>query len=649
MSASFDTTSDFSAFSFGLDTPSKLFPGNSPFSLNSGLTPSLFGSLGAPRGFTPSLGEAPSNGEFNPFEATLGTGGDKTRRSSFSAFLDGPGDLATASNPPQDGSGFDLLSTNVMSSGRKRALSSPAVHTPGGSTFAFLSDQQQQPSVPHGAMPNLAIKPSKRPRMSIMLSESCSDARVPSAGNSDNTSPESTSVATPPDSSFVDANRTTRPRSDDIHVVQGRSLDEAGAPANATTHNILSQLQQQQSLLLATGGATMSQPQPLPLRPLNDISIKSEPTEPTAVASTMPILTRSASKKGKAPVRASPAPSSATGSPAPQQQAKPKRAGGRKKGGKKAATAATSAPQADDNEEGDVSEDSTKRRQFLERNRIAACKSRQKKKEKVGKLESDAAELCRRNQILQASALALRQEILTLRQIIQTHDGCSCEHAQGYIKRDREGRGIALLDNLAGRTMHLDYSISPSMGSQDDVYSYLEDYARNGTVQEAFQHGIAPPNSSAMVPITNARMPDLAAAPSFTPSTTSNAPPTKHQRRSSDTSLFENNARVAAAQFPSTSAFNLDAMPSIQPGSQFGLTFDPTVSTATNGGAYAGSAVTLDPTAQGLLGVGVPSQQVQQQHPGLPRRQSSAPPMTPSWGESASKGGDYFSYSSANA
>lgn len=96
----------------------------------------------------------------------------------------------------------------------------------------------------------------------------------------------------------------------------------------------------------------------------------------------MPILTRSASKKGKAPARATRAVSSADGSPEPQP--KPKRAAG---GKKKAQQKKDEELEQHNEDDGDLSEDSLKRKQFLERNRIAACKSRQKKKEKVGKLE----------------------------------------------------------------------------------------------------------------------------------------------------------------------------------------------------------------------------------------------------------------------
>lgn len=316
--------------------------------------------------------------EFNPFEMSLGGGGgsssagDKTRRSSFSNMLE--------DNPPSHHSNdFDLLSSNTLANGRKRALSSPAITTPGGSKFPFLVQPTQ---VPSGAMPNLAIKPTKRPRMSVVSSASgMSDFRVLSAGNSD-TSPDSSSVPTPPDSSSYlnhDMMKDPSPLSHNLDIdVNGQN--RMTSQQQTDSNNIFSQLQQQRHFLLANNQPSFSQPQPLPLRPL-DIKIKNESAEPSPVG-TMPILTRSASKKGKAPARATRAVSSADGSPEPQP--KPKRAAG---GKKKAQQKKDEELEQHNEDDGDLSEDSLKRKQFLERNRIAACKSRQKKKEKVGKLE----------------------------------------------------------------------------------------------------------------------------------------------------------------------------------------------------------------------------------------------------------------------
>lgn len=46
--------------------------------------------------------------------------------------------------------------------------------------------------------------------------------------------------------------------------------------------------------------------------------------------------------------------------------------------------------------------------------------------------------------------------------------------AQGYIARDSAGGGIATIDQLAGHTLHLDYTVPPAMGTEDDCYSFLD-------------------------------------------------------------------------------------------------------------------------------------------------------------------------------
>lgn len=145
--------------------------------------------------------------------------------------------------------------------------------------------------------------------------------------------------------------------------------------------------------------------------------------------------------------------------------------------------------------------EAAKRKEFLERNRVAASKSRKKKKERVGGLSSGrfiflillfsklevnfgfflsfflfdefiaASGLSAQNHLIQQEAFALRAELLVLRQLVDTHQGCDCEHVLGYLARERTGRGIPTINNLAGRTLHLDYTRFPTMGSNDDVYA----------------------------------------------------------------------------------------------------------------------------------------------------------------------------------
>ncbi|GAA5908513.1 hypothetical protein JCM6882_001287 [Rhodosporidiobolus microsporus] len=467
-STSFDQAADLPAFSFGLDTPSKFLNSTSPtpWSLGGGLTPSLFSSLNS-RDFTPSFSGA-NGGEANPFELSL----SGNKRNS----------IAGPSGSRADDGDFDLFAS--LGGGRKRALSSPAIRTPGGSDFPFLSQGAMAPPSQSAAdLVDFAFKPSaKRPRMDSMASSSNesvekmfsdSDKR-----NDSEASPASSAVLTPPDANVpLPSIKEDAPlTSHDIAVsappsfisqplADSSTLAYSQPPAPAS---LLAQLAQERSALVAAGNSNFSQSAPLPMKRL-DVAIKPEPVDeqlPPSPVAPRPPVTRGQSKKGKAPESSTSASTSqeTTASPAPG----PKRKGGRKK------AAAAKAAKAPEGEEAEEDEESTKRRQFLERNRVAACKSRQKKKERVGQLEQLAADLCSRNQNLQQTALALRNEVLGLRQMMLQHNGCNCEHAQGYIVRDANGGGIATIDQLAGTTLTLDYSVPPSMGTDDDVYSFLD-------------------------------------------------------------------------------------------------------------------------------------------------------------------------------
>ncbi|KAM0752954.1 hypothetical protein T439DRAFT_323568 [Meredithblackwellia eburnea MCA 4105] len=133
----------------------------------------------------------------------------------------------------------------------------------------------------------------------------------------------------------------------------------------------------------------------------------------------------------------------------------------------------------EDDEEGSVADkdkdgemdDEARRKLFLERNRIAACKSRQKKKERVRDLETQSATLCASNQQLQSNALALHHEVLRLRrELVMLHSTCSCEHVVGYLSRESQGGGIPTIESIAGRTLRCDYGNVPCMGSEEDCY-----------------------------------------------------------------------------------------------------------------------------------------------------------------------------------
>ena len=75
-----------------------------------------------------------------------------------------------------------------------------------------------------------------------------------------------------------------------------------------------------------------------------------------------------------------------------------------------------------------------KRSKFLERNRVAASKCRQKKKEWTQNLENRAREYQKNNNNLRLIVESLRQEILFLKGEMLKHNSCGCERLQEFMK-----------------------------------------------------------------------------------------------------------------------------------------------------------------------------------------------------------------------
>lgn len=341
---------------------------------------------------TPSFSGAVASGsrEANPFELTLGGSAGKRHSTTASgAFDDGKG--AESRGAPHQ---FDLLASHTPLGGRKRALSSPAICTPGGSSLNFLLPTSHASSIP--ALHNFALQPlQKRPRIDSLASSALSltDKVFSGTERESDDSPASSVADTPPASSaFPSGSRSKSPqqrerRASDIAVASS-SFGAPGAmgPAPpASAFSLLSQLEQQRSAMIAAGKATLSQSMPLPMGPgALDITVKAEAVD-ESLAGAQPTVTRGLGKKGKAPAvsfASVDGAASEEGTPAPT----PKRKGGRKK-----ASPSKEGEGVELKEGEEEDEESLKRRQFLERNRVAACKSRQKKKEKTAAMERRAS------------------------------------------------------------------------------------------------------------------------------------------------------------------------------------------------------------------------------------------------------------------
>ncbi|KAI8886668.1 hypothetical protein K501DRAFT_177201 [Backusella circina FSU 941] len=83
--------------------------------------------------------------------------------------------------------------------------------------------------------------------------------------------------------------------------------------------------------------------------------------------------------------------------------------------------------------EGDDAED--RRKKFLERNRIAAYKCRQKKKTWMQELEQHAEMANSQNEELRSTVAQLKEESMYLRNMLLTHGNCDCETVQSYLRK----------------------------------------------------------------------------------------------------------------------------------------------------------------------------------------------------------------------
>ena len=76
-----------------------------------------------------------------------------------------------------------------------------------------------------------------------------------------------------------------------------------------------------------------------------------------------------------------------------------------------------------------------KRSKFLERNRVAASKCRQKKKEWTNNLEQRARDLQQNKTHLSLLVNSLRDEVLYLKGEVLKHDNCNCTALRNYMSR----------------------------------------------------------------------------------------------------------------------------------------------------------------------------------------------------------------------
>ncbi|KAJ1643631.1 hypothetical protein LPJ64_004605 [Coemansia asiatica] len=93
-----------------------------------------------------------------------------------------------------------------------------------------------------------------------------------------------------------------------------------------------------------------------------------------------------------------------------------------------------------DNGEG-TSAEQLRRRRFLERNRIAASKCRQKKKIWIQELERRAEDVTMQNRSLHIAVAQLKEEVMILKNQLLAHRNCGCTAIQQYLHTEAAATG----------------------------------------------------------------------------------------------------------------------------------------------------------------------------------------------------------------
>lgn len=104
-------------------------------------------------------------------------------------------------------------------------------------------------------------------------------------------------------------------------------------------------------------------------------------------------------------------------------------------------------PKAELNENGKKMTDEEKRKNFLERNRVAALKCRQRKKQWLANLQAKVELFSTENDALSAQVTQLREEIVNLKTLLLAHKDCPVSQAQGL-------GGMAMNSFLGGDMGH---------------------------------------------------------------------------------------------------------------------------------------------------------------------------------------------------
>lgn len=114
---------------------------------------------------------------------------------------------------------------------------------------------------------------------------------------------------------------------------------------------------------------------------------------------------------------------------------------------------------------------SSARQSHLEKNRVAAHKCRQRKKEYIGSLEGRAREFSAKNKALKENVALLREEVLSLKNEVLRHAGCGFWAVDEYLARCA-GDLLGMDASHASRTNSMQHQpMRPRQNSNESVPS----------------------------------------------------------------------------------------------------------------------------------------------------------------------------------
>lgn len=122
-----------------------------------------------------------------------------------------------------------------------------------------------------------------------------------------------------------------------------------------------------------------------------------------------------------------------------------------------------------DNDPPEVQE--AKRKRFLERNRVAASKCRQKKKAWMQDLEQEAREAQAMSKQLKACVSMFKEEILQLKSELLKHNTCDCTPIRQYLSNE----ALRLAEGSSVVQRRSSIAQSPMMGVPELAFSNAED------------------------------------------------------------------------------------------------------------------------------------------------------------------------------